>query len=211
MDDRAWHTSWHTRCGRPSSVDARQAIIEAAIYGIPERHQPLKVVPVAGPISKGGVYARGVTPLLARGPDRRTRSRQFGVTTTAHPNATTVEVVHVRDAPVAAAGHHDLRADEPYDGAGDVLWPSEVAVELDGDRVARLEGGELLGGEPVVDGHAMHSSLGRCPRGSRGIPEHMRAAARQRSSRRASVTRTRRLFGPREMGLLAPPRRPLGA
>ena len=37
--------------------------------------------------------------------------------------------------------------------AGDVLGAAEVADELDGDRVARLERGKLLGAESVVDGH----------------------------------------------------------
>ena len=52
-----------------------------------------------------------------------------------------------------------------------MLGPSDVAGELDADRVTGDEGGELLAGEPVVDGHAVRSSLWWMPGGKSRPPE----------------------------------------
>jgi hypothetical protein len=80
--------------------------------------QPFDVVPIACPVPVRDVHACGPTPPLARLGLERVPGHQLRVTSTADPDAASVEVVHVADAAVTAACHDDLRADEPHHHAG---------------------------------------------------------------------------------------------
>jgi len=114
--------------------------VETAVDRVAQQPKPLQVFPVSCPLPIGSVHASSLAALIGDGGLRGRSGHQLGVAASADADASSVEVLHVGDAAVTAAGDEDGRADDPDDGAGDVLRAPEVAGELDGDRGAGREG-----------------------------------------------------------------------